>query len=87
MASTSSGSLIDSILGDPCEDCLTILQGSQEEQNDPQCTVTVMTELLAGDIQHPWTGFTPTLLLILDDDTRLPPGIILPPTHGPPRGC
>ena len=87
MASTSSGSFIDAVLGSPCEDCLTILQGNQEEKKDPQSPANAKAALLAGEVQRPWTGFTPRLLLVLDRETGKYPGIALPPAHGPPRAC
>ena len=87
MASTSSSSLIDAVLGSPCEDCLTILQGNQEEKQDPQSPANAKAALLAAEVQRPWTGFTPRLLFVLDGEAGKYPGIALPPAHGPPRAC
>ena len=87
MASTNPGSFIDAVLGTPCGNCLTILQATQEEKKDPQSPANAKAALLAGEVPCPWTGFTPTVLLVLNDRSRQPDGITLPPAHGPPRGC
>lgn len=87
MASTNSGSLIDAVFAPPCEDCLTILQATQEEKKDPKSPANAKAALLANEVQQPWTGFIPTLLLVLGHETGKFPGITLPPAHGPPRGC
>lgn len=76
---------MDAVLGTPCEDCLTILQGNQEEKQNKKSPANTKTALLAGETRQPLAEFAPRLLLVPEEETRKYPGITLPPAHGPPR--
>ena len=87
MAAANPGSFMDAVLGEPCQDCLTILEWHQKEKKDPKSTANAKPAMLAGEVHRPWTGFSPRILLVLDEKEEKFPGISLPPAHGPPRAC
>ena len=85
MAAANHSTFIDAVLGNPCEDCLTILEWHQKEKKDPRSTANAKPAMLAGELPSPLADFSPRVLLVLKDKDEKFPSISLPPAHGPPR--
>ena len=86
-AGSPDSSFFGALFEAPCENCLAVLNGSQEERDDPQSAAGAKGTLIAGDAPRPLEIFPPGVSFELDDHPPALSGIRLAPSHGPPRGC
>ena len=86
-ATPGAGSVLDVVFASPCESCVAILEGSQEEKEDPGSAANAKGQLLAGELPRPIELFPPGVVAELDDCPLPLSGLRGAPATGPPRAC